>query len=159
MPTHTNEGTYAPLGRGYAPAGSRPSGQQSPPWQPPATLTLGHRRPLLRPQRRQGPQAPRPRHRPPTRRPETGPSSSATPGIGRCPTHRRGPHPRQPPLRRRRRHAVEIARYDDQLHEYWITNSWGTAWGDNGRGYLTSTDVAWLLAQHGDVTTPDFTTA
>jgi hypothetical protein len=51
-------------------------------------------------------------------------------------------------------HEIEIARYDATTDEYWITNSWGTGWGLQGRGYLTATDLAWLLSQQGDVTVP-----
>lgn len=51
-------------------------------------------------------------------------------------------------------HEVEIAAYDAATDEYWITNSWGTAWGDGGRAYLTTADLTWLLAQQGDVTVP-----
>lgn len=36
----------------------------------------------------------------------------------------------------------------------WVTNSWGTGWGVEGRGWLTASDLAWLLADDGDVTMP-----
>lgn len=51
-------------------------------------------------------------------------------------------------------HEVEIAQYDATNGEYWITNSWGISWGQQGRAYLTAADLRWLLAQHGDVTIP-----
>lgn len=51
-------------------------------------------------------------------------------------------------------HEVEIAAYDAATDEYWITNSWGTSWGFQGRGYLPAGDLQWLLSQQGDVTVP-----
>jgi hypothetical protein len=51
-------------------------------------------------------------------------------------------------------HEVEIAEYDAAHGEYWITNSWGTGWGQQGRAYLTAADLRWLLSQHGDVIIP-----
>lgn len=51
-------------------------------------------------------------------------------------------------------HEIEIAAYDAATDEYWLTNSWGTSWGQQGRGYLTATDLQWLLSQQGDVTVP-----
>lgn len=54
-------------------------------------------------------------------------------------------------------HEIELNRYDGAGH-YWITNSWGTSWGTGGSGYLTSTDLAWLLSQQGDVTVPAWIT-
>jgi len=56
-------------------------------------------------------------------------------------------------------HEVEIAAYDVTANEFWITNSWGTSWGHGGRGYLTGADLAWLLARHGDVTIPTWTSS
>lgn len=37
---------------------------------------------------------------------------------------------------------------------YWMTNSWGTSWGQQGRAWLTGADLATLLADDGDVTVP-----
>lgn len=51
-------------------------------------------------------------------------------------------------------HEIEIAGYDAAAGEYWLTNSWGTSWGQGGRGYLTAADLQWLLSQQGDVTVP-----
>ncbi|MFD8142523.1 C1 family peptidase [Streptomyces sp. NPDC059708] len=51
-------------------------------------------------------------------------------------------------------HEIELHRFDASAGEYWITNSWGTAWGLSGRGYLPAADLQWLLSQHGDVTIP-----
>jgi hypothetical protein len=56
-------------------------------------------------------------------------------------------------------HEIEIAAYDASLDEYWITNSWGTSWGQQGRGYLAAADLQWLLSQHGDVTVPTWAAA
>ncbi|MGW2861961.1 C1 family peptidase [Streptomyces sp. NPDC001205] len=56
-------------------------------------------------------------------------------------------------------HEVEIAQYDAATGDYWITNSWGSGWGVDGRGYLTTPDLRWLLSQQGDVTVPAWTVA
>lgn len=56
-------------------------------------------------------------------------------------------------------HELEIAAWDAGTDEYWLTNSWGTSWGQGGRGYLTAADLRWLLSQQGDVTVPQWTTA
>lgn len=56
-------------------------------------------------------------------------------------------------------HEVEIAQYDAITGDYWITNSWGPGWGIDGRAYLTTPDLRWLLKQQGDVTIPAWTTA
>lgn len=37
---------------------------------------------------------------------------------------------------------------------YWITNSWGTGWAQQGRAWFTGADLAALLADDGDVTVP-----
>jgi hypothetical protein len=55
-------------------------------------------------------------------------------------------------------HEIEIAAYDAGAGEYWLTNSWGTSWGQAGRGYLTASDLQWLLSQQGDVTVPVWAT-
>ncbi|WP_345191676.1 C1 family peptidase [Streptomyces lavendulae] len=54
-------------------------------------------------------------------------------------------------------HEVELNGFDASVGEYWITNSWGTAWGQSGRGCLTGADLQWLLSQQGDVTIPVWT--
>lgn len=51
-------------------------------------------------------------------------------------------------------HEVEIAKYDAATGDYWITNSWGSGWGVDGRAYVTTADLRWLLSQQGDVTVP-----
>ncbi|KIF00849.1 hypothetical protein PL81_38700 [Streptomyces sp. RSD-27] len=51
-------------------------------------------------------------------------------------------------------HEVELHRLDVAAGAYWITNSWGAAWGLSGRGYLPAADLQWLLSQQGDVTIP-----
>jgi hypothetical protein len=56
-------------------------------------------------------------------------------------------------------HEIEIAAYDAATDEYWLTNSWGTSWGQQGRGYLTAADLQWLLSQQGDVTVPAWAAA
>lgn len=53
-------------------------------------------------------------------------------------------------------HEVELTAYDASSGTYEVTNSWGTAWGNGGRAYLTSADLGWLLARHGDVTVPSW---
>lgn len=37
---------------------------------------------------------------------------------------------------------------------YWLTNSWGTSWGQSGRAYLTDNSLSMLLRADGDVTQP-----
>lgn len=56
-------------------------------------------------------------------------------------------------------HEIELNQYDAATGDYWITNSWGTGWGVDGRAYLTTPDLRWLLSQQGDVTIPAWTTA
>jgi hypothetical protein len=51
-------------------------------------------------------------------------------------------------------HELEITGYDAGRRLFWLTNSWGTSWGIEGRGYLTASDLSWLLSQQGDVTVP-----
>jgi hypothetical protein len=43
---------------------------------------------------------------------------------------------------------------DPASDRYWLTNSWGTGWGVDGRAYFTGADLALLLADDGDVTIP-----
>ncbi|HWU23271.1 MAG TPA: C1 family peptidase [Nocardioides sp.] len=56
-------------------------------------------------------------------------------------------------------HEIELNRYDASAGQYWVTNSWGTAWGVKGCGYFTAADLTWLLSQQGDVTVPAWVTA
>ncbi|PBC80104.1 hypothetical protein BX265_4940 [Streptomyces sp. TLI_235] len=51
-------------------------------------------------------------------------------------------------------HEVEVTALDVEAGRYWITNSWGSGWGIDGRGWVPRTAMAWLLAQGGDVTVP-----
>lgn len=37
---------------------------------------------------------------------------------------------------------------------YWITNSWSTSWGQQGRAFFTGKDIRTLLSRDGDVTVP-----
>jgi hypothetical protein len=56
-------------------------------------------------------------------------------------------------------HELELSRYDAATGEYWIDNSWSETWGAGGLAYFTTADLSWLLAQSGDVTVPQLTTA
>jgi hypothetical protein len=56
-------------------------------------------------------------------------------------------------------HELELSKFDATTGEYWVPNSWNTSWGQNGWGYLTAADLAWLLSQQGDVTVPVLTAA
>lgn len=56
-------------------------------------------------------------------------------------------------------HELTICRYDAAAGEYWVANSWGTSWGQQGYGYFTAADLAWLLGQQGDVTVPAWSAA
>lgn len=40
-----------------------------------------------------------------------------------------------------------------------LDNSWGAAWGVGGSCYVSEADMRWLLAQQGDVTVPQFSSA
>lgn len=56
-------------------------------------------------------------------------------------------------------HELELCRYDATAGEYWIANSWGTSWGQQGYGYFTAANLTWLLSQQGDVTVPAWSSA
>jgi hypothetical protein len=47
-------------------------------------------------------------------------------------------------------HEIELTGVDVKAQRVTITNSWGTAWGHNGRAYLAFADLAALLANDGD---------
>jgi hypothetical protein len=49
-------------------------------------------------------------------------------------------------------HELLIVGYDLENDRYLILNSWGAAWGINGTAWVSGPDMAWLLAQQGDVT-------
>jgi hypothetical protein len=49
-------------------------------------------------------------------------------------------------------HEIELSEIDVPNSKIWFFNSWGAAWGLNGRFYLTFADYATLLGQQGDVT-------
>lgn len=50
-------------------------------------------------------------------------------------------------------HQVCVDGIDPKRNRVRIANSWGTSWGDHGRGWLTYADLAWLLGQGGDAVT------
>jgi hypothetical protein len=56
-------------------------------------------------------------------------------------------------------HELELSKFDAMLGEYWVPNSWGESWGQNGWAYFTTADLMWLLSRQGDVTVPAFTAA
>jgi hypothetical protein len=51
-------------------------------------------------------------------------------------------------------HELVISGYDTADDVYEIQNSWGTSWGVDGFAYVHGADMAWLLAQEGDITVP-----
>lgn len=53
-------------------------------------------------------------------------------------------------------HELVISGYDQAEDVYEIQNSWGTSWGVDGFAYVRGADMAWLLAQDGDVTVPAY---
>lgn len=54
-------------------------------------------------------------------------------------------------------HELVVSGWDGS--RFRLDNSWDTSWGDKGSGYVAEADMQWLLAQHGDVTVPQFVTA
>jgi hypothetical protein len=53
-------------------------------------------------------------------------------------------------------HGLAVSAWDGA--RYRIDNSWGTSWGAKGSGWISETDMTWLLSQGGDVLVPAFTT-
>jgi len=49
-------------------------------------------------------------------------------------------------------HEIELEEIDAEQKLIGFTNSWGTSWGANGRGYMSWTTFARLLNEDGDVT-------
>lgn len=49
-------------------------------------------------------------------------------------------------------HEVVLDELDVENRRAWLTNSWGTSWGLDGRAYLTWDDLGTLLADDGDCT-------
>lgn len=49
-------------------------------------------------------------------------------------------------------HEYVVDEVDAEHRRVWLTNSWGTGWGVDGRAYLTFEDFGTLLADSGDVT-------
>lgn len=49
-------------------------------------------------------------------------------------------------------HEFVVDEIDAEHERVWMTNSWGTSWGVDGRAYLTFADWGTLLADSGDVT-------
>ncbi|MFF8589928.1 hypothetical protein ACF061_00570 [Streptomyces sp. NPDC015220] len=56
-------------------------------------------------------------------------------------------------------HEYVISAYDVNRQAYRIDNSWGESWAARGSAWLTQTNLAWLLAQDGDVTVPTWVAA
>lgn len=50
-------------------------------------------------------------------------------------------------------HAYRLVQYSATRDAYRIVNSWGKAWGQAGRAWIRSTDLAHLLADQGDAVT------
>ncbi|MEU6633803.1 C1 family peptidase [Streptomyces parvus] len=53
-------------------------------------------------------------------------------------------------------HELIISGYDPAEDVYTIQNSWGTSWGDQGYARVHGADMAYLLAQYGDVVVPQY---
>lgn len=51
-------------------------------------------------------------------------------------------------------HEFVVDEIDVTNQRVWLTNSWGSGWGVQGRAYLTWADATKLLGQQGDVTVP-----
>lgn len=51
-------------------------------------------------------------------------------------------------------HELVVSAWDGS--RFRLDNSWGTSWGSAGSGWVAEADMAWLLAQQGDVTVPAF---
>lgn len=49
-------------------------------------------------------------------------------------------------------HEVCLDQIDVENQRVWITNSWGSGWGVEGRAYWTFADYAKILADYGDAT-------
>lgn len=54
-------------------------------------------------------------------------------------------------------HELVVSAWDGT--RFRLDNSWGTTWGDHGSGWVSEQDMAWLLAQDGDVTVPQYAAA
>jgi len=50
-------------------------------------------------------------------------------------------------------HEYELVRYDPGRDAYRMVNSWGAAWGQSGRAWIRSEDMAMLLDRDGDAAT------
>lgn len=50
-------------------------------------------------------------------------------------------------------HEYRIVQYNRYLQAYRIINSWGKAWGQNGRAWIHASDMKSLLDQDGDAAT------
>lgn len=55
-------------------------------------------------------------------------------------------------------HELCITGYEVDTGVYKVANSWGTGWGVGGYCFVTLGDMAWLLAQSGDITVPVWAT-
>ncbi|BBH17516.1 hypothetical protein Back2_18030 [Nocardioides baekrokdamisoli] len=49
-------------------------------------------------------------------------------------------------------HEIVLDELDVENQRVWLTNSWSTSWGVNGRAWLAWTDLEQLLADRGDCT-------
>lgn len=54
-------------------------------------------------------------------------------------------------------HELVVAGWDGA--RFRLDNSWDITWGDKGSCYVSEADMAWLLAQQGDVTVPVYAAA
>ena len=50
-------------------------------------------------------------------------------------------------------HAYRLAQYSQRRDAYRVVNSWGRGWGQSGRAWIRSVDMADLLAQQGEAVT------
>jgi hypothetical protein len=56
-------------------------------------------------------------------------------------------------------HELILSGYDPETDAYDLDNSWGGDWGQDGSAKVHGADLKWLLAQDGDITVPQWTSA